>query len=167
MNDLPPPWLTSALDEAQAMRRDTKADGPKARAELRCVAPPVGCGQPLPGPLSTAFRDQPSRNEYDITRLCQKCQDKMFAPSPEEIAEMAADKEHYGRCFVCGEYQPYQFVDVGVGTIRGFDCCLAQKELPHAEKLKFMCPQQNEVGIGCHLFRDHLYHCDFGTDHLE
>lgn len=45
----------------------------KALEEQRCVAPPMGCGKPL-----TTFRDPLSKREYEITRLCQECQDKFF-----------------------------------------------------------------------------------------
>lgn len=38
-----------------------------------CVPPPIGCGQP-----ATSFRDECSKREYQITGLCQKCQDEIF-----------------------------------------------------------------------------------------
>ena len=39
----------------------------------RCIDPPIGCGGP-----ATSFRDALSRREYEISGLCQKCQDKFF-----------------------------------------------------------------------------------------
>ncbi len=39
----------------------------------RCVPPPIGCGGP-----ATEFRDPESRREYEISGLCQKCQDEVF-----------------------------------------------------------------------------------------
>lgn len=39
----------------------------------RCVNPPYGCGGP-----ATEFRDAKSMQEYRISGLCQKCQDKIF-----------------------------------------------------------------------------------------
>lgn len=45
----------------------------KARAEQRCIPPPIGCGG-----SATVFRDEQSAREYEISRLCQKCQDDFF-----------------------------------------------------------------------------------------
>lgn len=119
----PSPRLVAQVDQAWAASRANRADGPQAAAEGRCAAPPVGCGQPLGKPLSVAFRDQRSRREYDITHLCQPCQDLLFAPPPDEVLEMAADPEHYERCSECGNWVALESVDVGVGVIRGHDCC--------------------------------------------
>ena len=41
--------------------------------EMRCINPPIGCGQPVPSPQS--FRDPLSLREYMISGLCQACQD--------------------------------------------------------------------------------------------
>lgn len=45
----------------------------KARDEQRCVPPPIGCGQP-----ATTFMDELSKKEYQISGLCQNCQDEIF-----------------------------------------------------------------------------------------
>lgn len=42
-------------------------------AANRCVATPIGCGQP-----AAVFRDLLSAREYRISGLCQDCQDKIF-----------------------------------------------------------------------------------------
>jgi len=39
----------------------------------KCVAPPIGCGQP-----ASEFRDDRSHDEYCISGLCQICQDVVF-----------------------------------------------------------------------------------------
>jgi hypothetical protein len=153
MTTSPPPWLTAVVDQATAAARDVRGDAPHARFEGRCVAPPTGCGQPLPGSPATAFRDQPSRDEYRITGLCQSCQDRIFVVSPEELAEMAADTQNYGRCGSCGEYREYERVDVGVGVdMIGFDCC------PPASRSR--CDKT----VGCWLSAGHAYGCDAETD---
>lgn len=59
------------------------ADRPQAHETGRCVAPPVGCGQPI-----TGFRDAYSAKEYGISGWCQACQDKTFV-EPEEDEEPA------------------------------------------------------------------------------
>jgi hypothetical protein len=38
-----------------------------------CISPPIGCGKP-----ATIFRDRLSEKEYNISGLCQECQDKIF-----------------------------------------------------------------------------------------
>jgi hypothetical protein len=38
-----------------------------------CVPPPIGCGKP-----ATVFRDELSKLEYQISGLCQACQDSVF-----------------------------------------------------------------------------------------
>lgn len=151
MNPELPAHLLAVLDQAQAAARDCRADAVAARSERRCVAPPMGCGQPLPSSLATAFRDRPSRAEYEITGLCQSCQDLHFAPSSDEIAEMAADTRNYGRCGDCGHYRPYEFVDIGIGVIHGFDCCSLDVRLPRCNKTE-----------GCWLSADHAFACDVG-----
>lgn len=135
--------FNAQVDQVAASVRDLRKDKPAAHTEQRCVNPPAGCGRPIPS-LATGFRDRASRAEYDVTGLCQACQDIYFAVSPEEVAEMAADPDHYGRCHECGEYRPYEFVDVGVGVIKGFDCCrpeLSDERLPRcgAEGKGFKC----------------------------
>lgn len=39
----------------------------------KCIPAPVGCGKPING-----FRDALSRKEYQISGLCQDCQDSIF-----------------------------------------------------------------------------------------
>jgi hypothetical protein len=149
----PPPWLRAELDQALAFRTQARADAPLAEAEARCALPPVGCGQPIRPSLARGFRDQASRDEHRITGLCQGCQDEMFAPPPEEVEAMAADLYGYGRCGDCGRYRRYEHVDIGVGTITGFDCCpipvAVADRLPSCTKTK-----------GCWLSQDHAHGCD-------
>lgn len=38
-----------------------------------CVSSPIGCGQPVEG-----FRTDLNAREYEISGLCEKCQDKYF-----------------------------------------------------------------------------------------
>ena len=38
-----------------------------------CIPAPVGCGKPVEG-----FRDAISKREYEISGLCQNCQDEIF-----------------------------------------------------------------------------------------
>lgn len=153
-----PEWFTHELDQAAAGVRDARADRAAAHAETRCVVPPFGCGQPLPRHLSAAFRDRPSRAEYDLNGLCQACQDAMFAPSPEEVAEMAADPERYGRCGTCGEYREYEFVDIGIGVMKGFDCCVSDS--PHHSLPR--CEGRDGQDRQCWLRTDHFHEHDFG-----
>lgn len=121
-----------------------------ARALQACVPAPIGCGRSIPS-LATGFRDQMSRDEYDVSGMCQACQDQVFAPSADEIAEMAANPGHYGRCEDCGEYRAYEFVDVGVGVMRGFDCCD-----PFGREPK---PPRCTRTPGCELGMDHYHSC--------
>ena len=115
--DKVPPHLLAILDQAKAQVRDMKDTEPGY-----CAPVPAGCGKKIePG----EFRDQASTREYQITHLCQSCQDVLFAPCDDEVAEMAADSDRFGRCVVCGEYRAWDYVDIGVGEIRGFTCCVA------------------------------------------
>lgn len=148
MSDNVPPGILAMIDQVKAAVVANRADGAAAAAGQRCAVPPMGCGQPIPS-LATGFRDRASRAEYDITHLCQSCQDLMWVASPEEVAAMAADPDNYGRCYVCGEYRPYEFVDVGVGVISGFDCCPHDPNLPQ-------CTKTPECGLRV----DHAHGCD-------
>lgn len=56
------------------------------KAAMKCSQPPIGCGADL-GP-DYQFRDLKSAREYQITALCQPCQDKAFAPWDEEEDEV-------------------------------------------------------------------------------
>lgn len=42
--------------------------------ERRCVNPPFGCGSAIHG----EFRDEVSMREFEISGLCQSCQDAVF-----------------------------------------------------------------------------------------
>lgn len=148
-----PPALQAVVDQSAAAVRDNRLDGPQAAAEGRCAAPPMGCGQSLPDGLSGSFRDEKSRREYDITHLCQTCQDVWFAPDPEEIAELEADPS-WVRCEVCGEYRELQFVDVGVGVISGHDCCAGIRFRGEPGP-----PKCTRVA-GCVFGADHVLHCE-------
>jgi hypothetical protein len=153
-----PPHLMALLDQTNAAVRDIKTDAPLARQEGRCIAPPNGCGQPI-GPLATAFRDRTSRAEYGIVGLCQRCQDAIYAPDADETAAMAANPEHYGRCGDCGEYRPYEFVDIGVGVIKGFDCCNPWGREPRP----LQCTKTDDAGRPCVFAAGHVHGCEFPT----
>lgn len=158
MTVMPPePWQQAFVDQLNAASRDHRADLPAAQQEHRCVGPPVGCGRPLAPTIASHFRDQASRAEYDVSGMCQSCQDATFPqPTAEEIAAMAADPDHYGRCGACGEYRELEFVDVGVGVISGFDCCRWEdvKDLPR-------CSAKNDAGHPCSLGADHAHDCSY------
>lgn len=144
--------LKSFAEQAMADGKLAKLEQPYAQTELRCVSPPMGCGRPLRSGLSTAFRDQSSRDEYRLTGMCQDCQDKLFDAclSPEDIADMESHPEYFGRCPDCGRYCELQHVDVGVGVMSGFDCCYLYDPRPAR------CTETP----GCHLGVGHLYGCD-------
>ena len=38
-----------------------------------CVPPPIGCGKPV-----IKFRNQVDAKEFEISGLCQSCQDELF-----------------------------------------------------------------------------------------
>jgi len=148
----PPPWLTAEIDQVLAWRGQVRADRGAARREDRCVAAPAGCGQPLRTP--NEFRDQASYAEYGITGLCQRCQDKLFAPSDDEVEQMSGDLANYGRC---GEWRPYDFVDVGVGVMKGFDCCNDERGLnANPPRPSLGCT----VTAGCLLAAGHALGCE-------
>lgn len=47
----------------------------------RCIPAPIGCGKEIKG-----FRDELSKKEYQISGLCQECQDSIFGSfAPEEV----------------------------------------------------------------------------------
>lgn len=61
--------------------RDALKDRPFAKMERRCVNKPIGCG----GDASIeSFRDSLSLREYEISALCQKCQDEVFTGHDED-----------------------------------------------------------------------------------
>tara|TARA_Y100001938_G_scaffold145116_1_gene221114 strand:+ start:1229 stop:1405 length:177 start_codon:yes stop_codon:yes gene_type:complete len=39
-----------------------------------CISSPIGCGAPV-----ASFRTEEAAAEYEISGLCQKCQDVLFA----------------------------------------------------------------------------------------
>lgn len=45
----------------------------EAIGENRCINPPIGCGKPI-----NTFKDGISYREYQISGLCQECQDNIF-----------------------------------------------------------------------------------------
>jgi hypothetical protein len=146
--------IHALLDQARSMARDMRADLPAAHAGERCVAPPIGCGQPLKPNLAQHFRDQASRDEWSITGTCQACQDELFKPDEDEIAQMATDP-NYERCDVCGEWRYLESVDVGVGVpIRGHDCC-ADVRFRGAP-----APPLCSRVPGCRFGADHFHDCE-------
>lgn len=54
----------------------------RAIANSVCLDPPTGCGQ-----LAVVFRDELSFREYQITGLCQVCQDNAEAYYAQEEAK--------------------------------------------------------------------------------
>lgn len=54
----------------------------RAIANSVCLDPPTGCGQ-----LAVVFRDELSFREYQITGLCQVCQDNMEAYYAQQEAQ--------------------------------------------------------------------------------
>lgn len=77
-------FLTSLQGESRSAAIQDPA-GP------RCLRAPIGCGQPL-GNLEEHFRDDLSLREYQISGLCQKCQDDVFG-APEEDDDVDDDVE--------------------------------------------------------------------------
>lgn len=150
----PPVTVAAMLAQAWADSRRARAEAPQAAAERRCAKPPMGCGQPLRGGLSGHFRDQRSRAEYDITGLCQLCQDEMFRPDFSDLLTMAADEDNYARCPVCGEWRELEHVDVGIGVMFGHDCCAHIRFGDDPRP-----PRCTKTG-GCSLAADHQYNCD-------
>lgn len=64
---------------------DTPAD---AKAEGRCLRPPIGCGEPVWNDSSRGlFRDMRGVEEYAKSGLCQLCQDRVWALISEEDCE--------------------------------------------------------------------------------
>ena len=58
----------------------------------RCAAKPFGCGRPV-NP-TTDFVDELSRKEYQISGLCQSCQDSVFNDEQEQYDD---DREEFER----------------------------------------------------------------------
>lgn len=62
----------------------------------RCASKPFGCGMPI-----TQFRDALSKKEYQISGLCQSCQDAFFDDderfsdelNEHEMNELSRDRE--------------------------------------------------------------------------
>lgn len=140
-----PPHITSFLDQIKAGVRQLKG-----AALGHCAPVPAGCGKKID--LQHEFRDQLSACEYEITHLCQSCQDIVFAPSAEDVEYMVSHPRLFGRCVVCGEYREYEEVDVGVGIMRGFDCC--QSLLP-PDQWPPRCTQTRD----CALCEGHAHTC--------
>ena len=51
-----------------------------------CASPPFGCGRKIQG-----FTDVASAKEYQITAMCQECQDRFYAEMAEEEDESGFD----------------------------------------------------------------------------
>jgi hypothetical protein len=78
--------MMSEFEEYLTAQHDLQAfHEPRDRAVEAglCQDPPIGCGL-----VATAFRDALSAREYQITGLCQSCQDKMYdAEAVRELEE--------------------------------------------------------------------------------
>jgi len=46
--------------------------------EFKCLPPPIGCGE-----FVAEFKDELSAKEYEISGLCQACQDAIFGSNNE------------------------------------------------------------------------------------
>lgn len=57
----------------------------------RCAATPFGCGRPIN--VSAEFSDELSKKEYQISGLCQKCQNSVFCDEQEQYSDDAEDWE--------------------------------------------------------------------------
>lgn len=148
-----PAALLAMVDQVQAEVGANKRDNAAAAAESRCAAVLAGgCGKTID--LGTEFRDVPSQREYEITRLCQDCQDRMFMPPVEDMYQ---DLENFGRCGTCGLWRDYIHVDVGVGMIKGFDCCGTGNPL-------IPWPGKCDKESGCLLGKGHKLDCEHITE---
>jgi hypothetical protein len=144
-----PAHLISSLDQAQATVRENRRDRKQAATEERCASTLAGgCGKPVD--ILTEFRDYPSVQEYRLTRLCQNCQDRTFMPP---VVEMYQDLEDFGRCRICGLWRDYIRADVGVGIIKGFNCC-GTKNPP------VPWPGACDKEPGCLLGKGHALDCE-------
>lgn len=56
----------------------------------KCVNPPIGCGGP-----ATEFRDDVSAREYQISGMCQICQDRVFGSADEKEWEEEWEEDEY------------------------------------------------------------------------
>ena len=57
----------------------------------RCLLPPIGCGKPI-----KEFRNAASEHEYEISGLCQKCQDRILHAWGSEPLEIGtADDDEF------------------------------------------------------------------------
>ena len=61
------------IDELQRMMREVSANFHKARQMALNSGTCAMCGE-----VATGFRDRPSTREYQISGLCQSCQDEVF-----------------------------------------------------------------------------------------
>lgn len=65
----------------------------------RCAKPPYGCGKPV---KPDDFTDEPSKTEYNISGLCQSCQNAFFK-DPDEYLDNDDDLENWERDQLAGE----------------------------------------------------------------
>lgn len=68
-----------------------EAHRPVAIATGHCVSPPVGCGAKVVG-----FVDSISAQEYQITGMCQSCQDRFYAEMAEDAEEAMSELDVNG-----------------------------------------------------------------------
>jgi hypothetical protein len=57
----------------------------------KCIDPPFGCGGP-----ATEFRDDVSAREYQISGMCQICQDRAFGSVDEAEWEEECNEDDMG-----------------------------------------------------------------------
>lgn len=57
-----------------------------AQAEQRCIPAPLGCGKAITDKMMEGYTDIENQ-EYYISFFCKECQDKVFAPDPDDAEE--------------------------------------------------------------------------------
>lgn len=67
--------LKDVLDQVTQQRAQRQSGRPRTE----CLPGPIGCGGPI-----TEFADEVARREFEISGLCQACQDRIFAEDEEE-----------------------------------------------------------------------------------
>lgn len=101
---LTPPWIVAEWDAeeakppeagqaslAEALSRVTAAidSVPKLVASRLCQSPPFGCGRA--GVTPASFRDDEARAEYEMSALCQACQDRVFGDVDDDVGRGLAE----------------------------------------------------------------------------
>lgn len=91
---------------------------------LKCVGPPIGCGQQLT-PEQLQSWDDLSLKEYSMSGWCKPCQDKVFKDPDEDdecthegdCSVFVFDPDKEDQLCICTCANPCCEVDVGVGVL--------------------------------------------------